>query len=581
MKSRIYNTLSLVVLFLWVFTIAGCASTANQAVTSSPQATFTPFQPLPPGVQATFSQPDLEPQQKQDDPSAAGDLPEEIPSVQLLPRVYINPWLPEELHKDAFLPPGWELTGKTDASIFIDYGEETPLYWWMLTLAAPFAFLHDGISTSELVRTWHGEPQGILVGRKIYMDKASAAAMTWLLGEPAAETVVILPAADLMAAAWKKPAGLAILPFDLLEPRWKVLTIDGISPIQRGMQEEKYLLRIPVSARGDAQLVQQYLHDLQGETSASLAVSNRDESQMTILAMTGVTALVRATAHTMELQGITYPAGDVGDLLRGADLTHISNEVPFAENCPYPNPVQADVTFCSDQRYIELLEYVGTDIVELTGDHFADWGTDAMYTTLQMYEQRGWLFYGGGYNIADGKKPVTVEHNGNRLAFIGCNGKGGQFASAGVDSPGSVACDFDYLEKEIRRLRDEGYLPIATFQHFEYYSYHAQPRQLEDFRRLAEAGAVIVSGSQAHQPQAMEFYSEAFIHYGLGNLFFDQYLLGEPTRQGLIDLHVFYAGRHISTEVVTLYFIDFARPRLMDAGERKDLLGTLFFASDW
>ena len=52
--------------------------------------------------------------------------------------------------------------------------------------------------------------------------------------------------------------------------------------------------------------------------------------------LTGVTALVRGTASLMEGQGMTYPAQEIGDWLREADILHISNEVPFAENCPQP-----------------------------------------------------------------------------------------------------------------------------------------------------------------------------------------------------------------------------------------------------
>ena len=55
----------------------------------------------------------------------------------------------------------------------------------------------------------------------------------------------------------------------------------------------------------------------------------------------------------------------------------------------------------------------------------------------------------------------------------------------------------------------------------------------------------------------MEFYNGTFIHYGLGNLFFDQMgniapgpglppMPGE--RREFIDRHVFYDGRYISTE---------------------------------
>jgi poly-gamma-glutamate synthesis protein (capsule biosynthesis protein) len=308
---------------------------------------------------------------------------------------------------------------------------------------------------------------------------------------------------------------------------------------------------------------------------------NRDPGRLTLLAMTGVTALVRATAFTMERRGVLYPGKDVGAWLRDADLTHISNEVPFARDCPYPDPVQPDMRFCSDARYIGLLEDVGADVIELTGDHFQDWGAAAMRYTLELYRERGWGYYGGGENYADGAKALLIEHNGNRFAFIGCNGKGGSFAQASENRPGAVTCDFETMQAEIARLKAEGYLPVATFQHFEYYTYKAQPDQVRDFRRLAEAGAVIVSGSQAHQPQALDFAGGALIHYGLGNLFFDQYDVSEATRQGFIDRHVFYNGRYLGAELLGIQFVDYARPRPMTAEEQGDLLNKVFKASGW
>jgi len=97
-----------------------------------------------------------------------------------------------------------------------------------------------------------------------------------------------------------------------------------------------------------------------------------------------------------------------------------------------------------------------------------------------------------------------------------------------------------------------------------------------DFEKAAEAGSVIVSGSQAHQPQAMEFDNNSFLHYGLGNLFFDQYNEGFPERQAFIDRHVFYNGHYINTELLTIMFVDQARPRPMTPSERQDLLTTIF-----
>ena len=228
------------------------------------------------------------------------------------------------------------------------------------------------------------------------------------------------------------------------------------------------------------------------------------------------------------------------------------------------------------------METIGTDVVELTGDHFGDQGPEAMLYTLEMYNQRGWPYYGGGADRTDAQKPVLFDHNGNKIAFLGCNAKGGGYATANVGYPGAVACDFPKMTGQIKELRDEGYLPIATFQHFEYYTYPAQPDQIRDARTLTNAGAAIVSGSQAHQPQAFEIRDDAFIHHGLGNLFFDQiYEIPPHTASAFIDRHIFYSGKHISTELLTIKFEDFARARPMNAGERDVLLRTTFNASGW
>jgi hypothetical protein len=80
---------------------------------------------------------------------------------------------------------------------------------------------------------------------------------------------------------------------------------------------------------------------------------------MTTVILTGVTALVRATAYTMETKGVTYPAQDIREFMRAADITHISNEIPFYTGCDFPNPSRTKLVFCSDPKYIELLARCG------------------------------------------------------------------------------------------------------------------------------------------------------------------------------------------------------------------------------
>jgi len=461
------------------------------------------------------------------------------------------------------------------ANINIEVGEENLISQWVYALVSPFSTTVQGISKDDLVLSWQGQSTGLYGGQPILMDQNTYEMFSAVWGAAAPTSVTLIAKNDLMDYAWAHQPAWAIVPFESLDPRWKVLAIDGLSPIHKDFNPDHYPLKIPISLIGDPELVELV------KTNFSIPSTNRDPQKLTIVAMTGVTALVRATAYTMEQQGITYPDQDIRDWLLNADITHISNEVPFAENCPYPNPLQVEVRFCSRDLYIGLLDDVGTDVVELTGDHFHDWGIEAMFHTLDMYRERGWLYYGGGMNLTEGRQALLLENNNNRIAFIGCNAKGGSFAQASETNPGSAACDLAGMAQEIKRLKQDGYLVITTFQHHEYYAYAAEADQQRDFRQMAEAGAVIVSGSQAHQPQGMEFLNGTFIHYGLGNLFFDQYSLCSACRQGLIDHHIFYDGRYISTELLPIQFIDYARSRPMTPDEASTLLDALFDASGW
>jgi poly-gamma-glutamate synthesis protein (capsule biosynthesis protein) len=136
------------------------------------------------------------------------------------------------------------------------------------------------------------------------------------------------------------------------------------------------------------------------------------------------------------------------------------------------------------------------------------------------------------------------------------------------------------LNAQLAELRAQGALPIVTLQYWEEDRYDPTPQQVVDFAALVEAGAVIVSGSHAHHAQGFAFHAGRLVHYGVGNLFFDQMdILGN--RQEFIDRHVFYAGRHVSTELLTALLEDWSRPRPMTEQERLELLQTVFAISSW
>jgi poly-gamma-glutamate synthesis protein (capsule biosynthesis protein) len=196
-----------------------------------------------------------------------------------------------------------------------------------------------------------------------------------------------------------------------------------------------------------------------------------------------------------------------------------------------------------------------------------------------MYDAEGWSYYGGGSDINEARLPLKITHNGNKIAFLGCNAKAPGYASASETNPGALHCDLNEMVNTIQSLKDEGYLVIFTFQHEEIYRWQPTEDLIADFRIVSDAGATIVSGSQAHQPHMLEFYGDSLIHYGLGNLFFDQLGWFEDTNKAFLDRHVFYDGKYLGVELITVQFFNWSTPTLMIPEARAAMLERLFTES--
>ena len=523
--------------------------------------------------------------------SACGDTPEikQEPSPTRTPSSYsvgIPPYIPDSVVDTLGSIQIIEISDSLDGPNFqIDVSAEDPIIEWVYVLAAPFSYVDEGVNGADLQAFWQGNAEMSFPAEVLFVDGSTKAVIEKIWGSAATSKVKVISSNALLGRVWESENAFAIIPFEQLEPAWKVLTIDGFSPIHKDFNPSDYLLNIPFSFLGDqAELERLLSHVMEDENAGEYPLSNRHSDRLTTVVMTGVTALVRGTAYVMDSSGNTYPAIDIGDILRDADILHISNEISFVENCPNPfsnKANDANLVFCSKPEYIQLLEAIGTDVVELSGDHFGDWGPEAMISTLEMYEERNWQYYGGGRDYTDGIQPAVFNHHGNKIAFFGCNAKPKGYATASDSSPGAVHCDMELMAEQLKNVIAQGYQPIFTFQHIEYYAYNASPALQVDFYSAADAGAVIVSGSQAHQPHAIEFYKSSLLHYGLGNLFFDQYRESFAQRQAFIDRHVFHDGEHISTELIPIIFIDLARPRVMTEEERIFLLNEVFTASGW
>jgi len=512
-------------------------------------------------------------------PSLAPTFTPVVPTPTAMPpAVWIDPRLPEKILADlGDMPSVVRVTNKEEASLSFTIVGEQPVSTWVFALAAPFATVTDDVSIESFLAFWQNNAD--FPARVLVMPPAMFDTLKLRYGNPRGD-VRLLDERNLLTFCQTNDNAWAIVPFEKLEPKWKVISLNQNSPIHKDFVLDDYPLTVQIGWDKGVSAANEDQIQVAEDAVQSIPATNRQADLLTTVVLTGVTALTRATAKEMELYGVLSPAVSIGDLMREADIAHVSNEVPFATDCPAPQWQQeVDLVFCSDDKYIDLMREIGTDVVELTGDHFSDYGAEAMYHTLEMYKEEGWSYYGGGIDIEEAKQPLKITQNGNKIAFLGCNAKAPGYATASETNPGALHCNLDEMEEQIKALKDEGYLVIFTFQHQEIYRWNPTEEMIADSRRMAEAGATIVSGSQAHQPHMLEFYGDSLIHYGLGNLFFDQLGWFDDTNKAFLDRHIFYDGKYLGVELITVQFFNWSTPTLMTPEARAAMLQRLFAES--
>jgi poly-gamma-glutamate synthesis protein (capsule biosynthesis protein) len=470
------------------------------------------------------------------------------------------------------------------------------IYQELFAVTSRFDTIEPSIRYTETKSLWRGGPVP-LTGDESAPDDAVAGderiapglvvlsdtlpALTSLLGPAGSSVWAVATITEVVDAVWANENTLAMVPFDQLQPRLAVFKVDGQTPVENAAHFDPAAYPLVVT---------NYVHylNLEGPQAAfvtqlidELPVGNRDAELVTVVAMTGVTAMCRQTAQQMDINGPAWPAEVVGPELASADITHISNEVPFTDPCE-TNTNPDNLNFCSKLEYYATLEASGTDIIGLTGNHQNDFGRAEARNSLAFYESKGLPVYGGGIDREAAYAPLYLERNGTRFAFLGANSYGPKFAWATDAEPGSAKFDLAVMSATIRAIKETGKADVVLVELQYQESYDPTPLidQRNDFNALVRAGADIVTGVQSHVPQGMEFTDGRLILYGLGNLYFDQ-MWGQATREGMIVKHTFYDGRHISTQILTTLLYDYGQPRWTSPAERAAILNRVFASSYW
>ena len=124
---------------------------------------------------------------------------------------------------------------------------------------------------------------------------------------------------------------------------------------------------------------------------------------------------------------------DVRFVVREADVAAANLESPLTTR-PHLDPTVHALE--ADPGLAALVGAAGFDVLGIANNHAGDAGPDAVLDTVAAIAKSGLIAVGGGADAADALRPVVVERNGLRIAYLAFDATG-RGAAAG-SPPGMV-----------------------------------------------------------------------------------------------------------------------------------------------
>ncbi len=227
----------------------------------------------------------------------------------------------------------------------------------------------------------------------------------------------------------------------------------------------------------------------------------------------------------LEKKGASYPYGEMGGLLRDADLAIGNLESPLTE---------ADEPFM-EKKYIlkappsaaASLKASGIDVFTLANNHMMDYGEEGLAETIDLLRKEGLGYTGAGTELSSARRPAIYEvKTGADIVKVAVLSYSKTFPFefyAGKDTAGTAPGYKKFLRKDIRAARAGADIVIVAF-HWGAERMRLPKDYQREFAHLAvDSGAQMVVGHHPHVIQPVEVYKSGVIFYSLGNFIFGFY----------------------------------------------------------
>lgn len=219
-------------------------------------------------------------------------------------------------------------------------------------------------------------------------------------------------------------------------------------------------------------------------------------------------------------KGPNFPFEQVKSIFAESDIVMGNLESPFVSQDRKPQ-FKMKTPLRADSDYAEGLKWAGFDILCLSNNHVLDYGQMGVHTTQEVLTKQNIRYFGYGENIYSAKEFKIISVNSIKIGFVG-------YTDVIIDSPfyasdtngGIAKFDIDSAIKDTRHNKKiVDFLVINLHWGIEYF-HLPSPEQIENARKLIDAGADIIIGHHPHTLQGIERYGDGIIAYSLGNFVF-------------------------------------------------------------
>jgi poly-gamma-glutamate synthesis protein (capsule biosynthesis protein) len=226
------------------------------------------------------------------------------------------------------------------------------------------------------------------------------------------------------------------------------------------------------------------------------------------------------------------------------------------------------------------LEFAGFDVISVATNHSKDCGEkgyncqeQSFLDTMRNLSWAGIQPVGGGEDLKGSRRPVILERNGVRFAFLAVN-EIDRRVWATEDSPGTAPLSAEQIEQiksDIASTRQYADVVIVLAQWGIEYALHPEEIQRTWAREFLDAGASLVIGNGPHIVQPVEVFPNGVSYYALGNFVFDQ---GQNHRREGIVVEAIFKGAQLESwtlEPISINYYTY-QPVWAEGSEAENIL---------